>query len=94
MMARIAGGAGVSDDIDQKVIELIARKKKLDVATITPDSTFEQLGIDSLDATDLLFAFEDSFGIVVPDEMARSMTTVRQVADGVRRLITASPEAS
>jgi len=76
----------VTDAIESQVIALIAKKRKLDPATVTLDSTFEQLGVDSLDAADLLFTFEDAFGIVVPDETAQSMKSVRQVVEGVRRL--------
>jgi len=77
----------MSDDLARQVIELIARKKKLDPSTVTIDSTFEQLGVDSLDAADLLFTFEDTFKIVVPDEAAQSMKTVAQVVDGLRQVI-------
>jgi acyl carrier protein len=77
----------MADDLERQVIELIARKKKLDPSTITVESTFEQLGVDSLDAADLLFTFEDTFKIVVPDEAAQSMKTVRQVVDGLRHVI-------
>ncbi len=83
----------MSDDIERKVIELIARKKKLDAATVPPRPTFEQLGVDSLDAADLLFTFEDDFKIVVPDEVATSMKNVRQVVDGVRQLLATRAEA-
>jgi acyl carrier protein len=75
------------DDIVQQVIAVIARKKKLDPAQITAESTFEQLGLDSLDAADLLFTFEDTFGIVVPDEVALSMKSVGQVAIAVKKLL-------
>ena len=74
----------MADDLEQRVIDLIARKKKLDPATVTLDSTFEQIGVDSLDAADLLFTFEDDFKIIVPDEVATSMKNVRQVVDGLR----------
>lgn len=77
----------MSESIESQVIAIIAKKRKLDPATVTLDSTFEQLGVDSLDAADLLFTFEDTFGIVVPDEAAQSMKSVRQVVDGVRRLV-------
>jgi len=77
----------VTDSIESQVMAIIAKKRKLDPATVTLDSTFEQLGVDSLDAADLLFTFEDTFGIVVPDEAAQSMKSVRQVVDGVRRLV-------
>lgn len=74
------------DEFELRVIEIIARKKKLEASAITPDSTFDELGIDSLDAADLLFTFEDGFGIVVPDHAAQQMRTVRQVIDGLRQL--------
>jgi acyl carrier protein len=77
----------VTDDLERRVIDLIAKKRNLDPASITTATTFEELGIDSLDATDLLFTFEDEFGIVVPDEAARSMRGVRQVIDALRSLI-------
>jgi len=77
----------VTDSIESQVMAIIAKKRKLDPATVTLDSTFEQLGVDSLDAADLLFTFEDAFGIVVPDEAAQSMKSVRQVVDGIRRLV-------
>jgi acyl carrier protein len=83
----------MADDIDRKVIDLIARKKNLDPATLTLDSTFEGLGVDSLDAADLLFTFEDDFGIVVPDEVAASMKSVGQVVDGLRQLLASRAEA-
>ena len=83
----------MADDVEQRVIDLIARKKKLDPATVTLDSTFEQLGVDSLDAADLLFSFEDDFKLVVPDEVATSMKNVRQVVDGLRQLLATRTEA-
>ena len=83
----------MADDVEQRVIDLIARKKKLDPVTVTLDSTFEQLGVDSLDAADLLFTFEDDFKIVVPDEVATSMKNVRQVVDGLRQLLATRTEA-
>jgi len=60
----------VPDNLERRVIEIIAKRKHLDPAGLTAETTFEQLGIDSLDAADLLFAFEDDFGIVVPDDVA------------------------
>ena len=81
-------------DIERQVIEIIAKKQKLDPATVTVDSTFEQLGLDSLDAADLLFTVEDTFGIIVPDGAAQAMRTVGGVADAIRRLQAERDEAS
>ena len=83
----------MADDLERKVIDLIARKKKLAPSGVTLDSTFEQLGVDSLDAADLLFTFEDAFGIVVPDDVAVSMKSVRQVVDGLRQVLATRAQA-
>ena len=83
----------MADSIESQVISIIAKRRKLDPSTVTLDSTFAQLGIDSLDAADLLFTVEDTFGIVVPDETAQSMKTVREVVEGIRRLTAERTEA-
>lgn len=77
----------MTDSIESQVIDIIAKRRKIDRSAVTLETTFEQLGIDSLEAADLVFTFEDTFGIVVPDEAAQSMKTVQQVVEGVRRLI-------
>ncbi|HEY7292866.1 MAG TPA: acyl carrier protein [Vicinamibacterales bacterium] len=80
----------MSDDIAQQVIAAIAKKKKVDPATVTAATTFEELGLDSLDAADLMFTIEDTFKIVVPDQAATSMHTVGEIIDGVRQLVSHS----
>ena len=81
----------MADDLERQIIEIIAKKKKLAPEAVTLDSTFATLGLDSLDAADLLFAVEDVFGVVVPDEGAQSMKTVQDVVEGVRRLVAERP---
>ncbi len=76
----------VSDNLESRVIAIIAKHKKVDPAGLSAATTFEQLGIDSLDAADLLFKFEDEFGIVVPDDVARSLRSVGDVVGGLRGL--------
>ena len=51
----------MADDIERQVIEAIAKKKKRDPASVTMATTFEELGLDSLDAADLIFTIEDTF---------------------------------
>ena len=80
----------VQDDLERTVIELIAKKKKIDPSQVTLDTTFQELGIDSLDGMDLLFTFEDTFNISVPDDAAQHMKTVRDVTEGLRRVIATS----
>jgi acyl carrier protein len=82
-----------ADSLERRVIGIIAKKKKLDPSTITAASTFEQLGLDSLDAADMLFAFEDEFKIIVPDEAAQSMRSVGQVVEALRGVLDKSASA-
>ena len=46
----------------------IAKKLEVDVATIKPESTLEELGLDSLDTFDIIFEAEDKLGIKVPND--------------------------
>lgn len=82
------------DSLEQKVIELIAQKKKLAPESITLDSTFVELGIDSLDGMDLLFTFEETFKLSIPDDVAQQMKNVRQVTDALRAALAANPQPS
>jgi acyl carrier protein len=79
------------DPVEKKVVELIAQKKRIAPESITLESTFPELGIDSLDGMDLLFSFEESFKITIPDEAAQQMTSVRQVADALRTVLANTP---
>ena len=74
-------------DVSQKVIEIIAREQHLDVSKITPDSTFAELGIDSLDGVNILFALEEEFKLDIPDSVAQNMKSVRQVVDSLARVL-------
>jgi acyl carrier protein len=80
-----------ADDLYTAVAEIIARKKKIDPSSVTPDTTFDALGIDSLDGMDLVFTFEDTFNINIPDQVAQQMTSVGEVVDAVRREIEKQP---
>jgi acyl carrier protein len=53
----------------EKVAKIIADTSEIDLDTITPDShTIDDLGIDSLDFLDIVFAIDKEFGIKVPLE--------------------------
>jgi acyl carrier protein len=74
-------------DTAQKVIEIIAREQHIDPSKITLDSTFAELGIDSLDGVNILFALEEEFKLDIPDSVAQNMKSVRQVVDGLTRVL-------
>ena len=79
----------MSDDLIQRVLKVIATSKRIPLETVTIDGDFQQLGIDSMDAVEILFALENEFDISIPDEEVRSVRNVRQMCEGVERLIAA-----
>lgn len=79
-------------DLTAKVIAEIASVKRIPTERITADSTFEELAIDSLDATNLLFALEEEFNVSIPDAEARAIRNVRDAVEQVERLLAAKAE--
>ncbi len=74
-------------DLTTKVIAAIADKGNQPSEAITLDSTFQELGIDSLNGFDLLCDLEEELAIIIPDDDAREITTVRDVVDCVKPLL-------
>ena len=79
----------MSEELIQKVIKSIAATKRIPVESVTIDSDFVQLGIDSMDAVEILFALENEFDVSIPDEEVRSVRGIRQMCEGVDRLLLA-----
>jgi acyl carrier protein len=77
----------MADDVMSRVIRVIAETQRVPLDTIKPESTFEELKIDSLDGINIVFAIENEFNINVPDEAAKSLRSVRDVAEGVEKLV-------
>ena len=82
------------DDLVQRVLHVIAATKHIAPETVTIDSEFEQLGIDSMDAVEILFALENEFDVSIPDDEVRTVRNVRQMCEGVERLLTAKSAAA
>lgn len=76
-----------TDDVAAKVIRVIAQTQRIPPESISIDSTFEQLKIDSLDGINIIFALETEFDINIPDEGVQNMRSIREVVEGVRRLV-------
>ncbi len=76
----------MTDEFAQRLIKVVAVTQRLSPEQVSIDNTFEELGIDSLDAINLLFAIETEFDLTVPDE-ARSISTMRELAEGIRMLL-------
>ena len=84
----------MSDDLIQRVLKSIATSKRIPLETVTIDSSFEELNIDSMDAVEILFALENEFEISIPDADVRSVRNVRQMCEGVERLVAAKAAAA
>jgi Acyl carrier protein len=68
LIRKTTGYNGVTATFD-KVADIIAETSEIDRETITPDShTIDDLGIDSLDFLDIVFAIDKEFGIKIPLE--------------------------
>ncbi len=81
------------DDIAKRCIEIIAKAKNIPADTITLDTTFEQLNIDSLDKINISFEVEEAFHIEIPDDALNTLKTVGDVVTGVKQLQSAKPPA-
>src|SRR5271165_4400024 len=79
------------DDLTPRVLRIIAETHRKDPSQVTIDSTFEELGIDSMDGVNIVFALENEFNINVPDEEVKSIRSVRDMVEGVRRLVYPGP---
>jgi acyl carrier protein len=75
------------EELTARVRSVIARAQHLPPEKITADSTFQELGIDSLDGINILFAVETEFNINIPDDAAQSLRSVRDVIDGIAKLL-------
>jgi acyl carrier protein len=80
----------MDDALAAKVIAEIAAVKRIPVDSITINSTFEELSMDSLDAMNLLFSLEEQLGVSIPDEAANSIKDVRSAVAGVQRILAES----
>ena len=62
--------------------KLIAEKLEVDEAKVVPSASFRQdLGADSLDTYELVYAIEEEFGISLPDEKVGEFETIQDVLD-------------
>lgn len=70
----------MSDNIESQVIDIIVDQLGVDREKVTSDAKFvEDLAADSLDTVELVMAFEEKFGLEVPDEDAEKLKSVADV---------------
>ncbi len=73
------------DELEKKVIEIIADELGLEPSQISLDSSFvEDLGADSLSVVSMIMRFDEEFGIETTDEDAEKIQTVRDAIEYLR----------
>lgn len=73
-------------EIEAKVIEIVANQMGADKATINRNTSFvDDLNADSLDTVELVMEFEDEFETSIPDEQAEKIKTVGQAIDFIKQ---------
>jgi acyl carrier protein len=82
----------MSQEIAARVAQVIATTQHIPAESVGIDSTFEQLKIDSLDGINILFAIENEFNVDIPDDAARQIRSVREMVDGIEKLLAAKSE--
>ena len=68
----------------EKLANYAAKQLELDATEITPDSTFESLGIDSLDVVEMIMDLETELGVELEME-DQKITTLQELADFVEK---------
>ncbi len=73
------------DDLIVKMKKLVAEKLEVEESKITLESSFRQdLGADSLDTYELVYAIEEEMGITIPDEKANEFETVGDAVEFIK----------
>ena len=69
-------------EVETQVKQIVVDHLGIDDSKVTPESKFiDDLGADSLDTVELVMAFEEKFGIEIPDDAAETIQTVQNAID-------------
>ncbi|HET7274333.1 MAG TPA: acyl carrier protein [Longimicrobiaceae bacterium] len=73
-------------DIEAKVKDIIINELGVEAEKVTREASFvDDLGADSLDTVELVMAFEEEFGIEIPDEDAEKLQSVGDAVDYIKQ---------
>ena len=65
-------------DTSERVRKIVVEHLGVEAEKVTEDASFiDDLGADSLDTVELVMAFEDEFGVEIPDDAAEKILTVK-----------------
>ncbi len=72
--------------VEERIKSIITEELSVDAEAVTDSANFtDDLGADSLDIVELVMAFEDEFGVEIPDEDAEKITTVKDAVDYISK---------
>ena len=72
----------MSNDIKPKIKKIVADHLGIEEEKVTEEASFiDDLGADSLDTVELVMAFEEKFGIEIPDDAAETIQTVQNAIE-------------
>ena len=72
--------------VEEKVNQIVIEQLGVEPSEVTPEASFvDDLGADSLDKVELVMAFEESFGLEIPDEDAEKIVTVQDAVGYIQR---------
>jgi acyl carrier protein len=72
--------------VADRVKNIIVEQLGVDSDEVTADASFtDDLGADSLDIVELVMAFEEEFGIEIPDEDAEKITNVKDAIEYIEQ---------
>jgi len=77
------------EKIQQHCIELIAAAKKVPPETLSPASTFEEIGLDSLDKVTLAFDVEEAYDIAIPESALATIQSIGAMAAAIQQAVEA-----
>jgi acyl carrier protein len=81
-----SGGIISMASVEERVKQIIVEQLGVDEGEVTPTASFvDDLGADSLDTVELVMAFEEGFGIEIPDEDAEKIATVQNAVEYIEK---------
>jgi acyl carrier protein len=82
----LAGVAVPMSEIADKVKKIVVEHLGVEEAKVTPEASFiDDLGADSLDTVELVMAFEEAFGVEIPEDAAEKISTVKDAIEYIEK---------
>jgi acyl carrier protein len=80
------GVAKPMSEVADKVKKIVVEHLGVEDSKVTPEASFiDDLGADSLDTVELVMAFEEAFGVEIPEDAAEKISTVKDAIDYIEK---------